>query len=163
MEPFIVTANVTVVVGEKRIELTAGHAIDESFLPAGKWRSLINTRGVVPQSEYERMFSSAVRGVETAEELELEPAGDEQDDEDDEEIPAWQLTPVKDLGLRDEAVIAYQGAGLTTVRHLLVYGATHGSLATLRGIGEATEKATHAAIEKLMPPPAAGEGDQPIT
>lgn len=160
MEPFIVTANVTVVVGEKRIELTAGAAIDESFLPAGKWRSLINTRGIVPQSEYERMFAPAVRGVEpppvvaaAAEE------GDVEVDETDEEIPAWQLTPVKDLGLRDEAVIAYQGAGLTTVRHLLVHGATHGSLATLRGVGEATEKATHAAIEKIMPQPVEGEGD----
>jgi len=162
MEPFIVTANVTVVVGEQRIELTAGEAIDVKALPRGKWQSLINTRGIVPQSEYERMFSPAVRGVEpppvaasaVAEE------GDFHEDEAGEEIPAWQLTPVKELGLRDEAVIAYQGAGLVTVRDLLVYGATHGSLATLRGIGEATEKATHAAIEKIMPP-AEDAGDQP--
>lgn len=153
MKPFYVTANVLLVIGEQQVELCTGDVVDldSTTLPRGKVQSLVNTRGLVPQEEYERMFSSADRRVEppAAPEAALD---DEADGEEEAvEIPAWQQTPVASLGLRPEAVIAYQGAGLTTVRDLLVYGQKHGGLATLRGIGESTEKATVAAIEKLMP------------
>ncbi len=152
MEPFIVTANVTLVIGEQRLELVTGDEVYERDLPPGKWKSLVNTQTLVPKADYERMFAPAVRGVEPAT---VEDAASEDDadegDEDDEEIPAWQLTTIDRLGLRAEAVIAYQGAGILTVRDALVYGAQHDGLATIRGIGKSTETATMAAIQQLMP------------
>lgn len=159
MKPFYVTANVLLVIGEQHVELCTGDVVDldATTLPRGKVQSLVNTRGLVPQEEYERMFSPAVRGVEPPPATETVEADEAADEEEAVEIPEWQKTPIASLGLRPEAVIAYQGAGLTTVRDLLVYGQKHGGLATLRGIGESTEKATIAAIERLMPK---SEGEQ---
>lgn len=61
----------------------------------------------------------------------------------------WQTTLVANLELSDHVKTALANAGLNTVADILAFGEAHETLVKINGIGESSEKAVQAAIEKI--------------
>lgn len=70
----------------------------------------------------------------------------------------WLDTPTGALGLSGPAFKVLNAANLRTVRDVLAYGAKHGSLTEIKGVGQATEVEVQAAIERLNDEQTAQQG-----
>lgn len=83
----------------------------------------------------------------------IAPAGEVDSAPDEEEGDTdqgdWKESPVDQLDVEPRIRQALAEAGLGTVAELLAYGAEHGTLTEIDGIGEASEKAIQEAIAKL--------------
>lgn len=89
--------------------------------------------------------------VVPAEEYQAHPAPVEPEDDEveDKEHVDWKNNPIADLDVETRIHDVLAKAGITTVGALLAYGAEHGTLTKIDGIGEASEKSLQEAIVKL--------------
>ena len=103
-------------------------------------------RGDSCESVPEDTLDTMIRLGQAVPSEELEP---DEAMEEPEVATDWQQTMVSDMGLPERVVHAVEVAGLETVRDVLQFGAEHGDLTDLQGIGEASDRQIKEAIQKL--------------
>lgn len=113
--------------GDHLEEFTNGQ--DLSSVPAGALKSMVRLGQAVTKKEWEKAQ------VQEPEEEAADPAS----------------TLVDELGLPAQVTKALQDAELKTIGDVLAYGAKHGgTLVSINGIGESSEKEIQKAIASLM-------------
>lgn len=98
-------------------------------VPDGSLASMLRLGWAVTKDRLEDVLEPAA--VESSEEVEDPPK--------EFLTPAWKETPIADLGLPPNIVKTLNRAHLETVADILDYGASHKSLASIKGIGETSE------------------------
>lgn len=121
--------------GEKKV-YRRGELLDD--VRPSILEQMVRVGQAVPDSDYS----------EAPPELVKEPL-QEQPETHPESPLHWQTTLVADLELSDQVKTALANAGLNTVADILAFGEAHETLVKINGIGEASEKAVQAAIEKI--------------
>lgn len=115
----------------ERVEVVEGDVCPD--VGPGRLPSLLRNGWIVPADEYAPQ----------------PPAAEEGGDEGGGEPADWRQTAIADLEVEAKIRAALAKADFTTVGALVAYGAEHGKLTGIEGIGESSEKALQEAIAKL--------------
>lgn len=116
------------------IPVAQGDLIDLEEVPAGSRETLCNHGWLVPVDEYQPDGAPSADSDETSEE------GQSTD---------WKATELASLDLPESVLESLEKVGVLTVADVLSYGAEHGDLQEIDGIGKASEKKLQEAIAAI--------------